>query len=228
MLNEFANSSNVLRANLSRSLRRIKPERFHGTLARRDDDDLLFAQDALLTGEPLLLDTCAYIDALADRLPPQVESLIQTRKSIHLSVVIGELSHSFGRLDPRHALTKPYLQQLASMIDDIKPHCLDDAISAGVLLEAGILSGLVFRLGVFQSGQEVSALVDATIYLHAMERGLRSADPQHSRFRFHEPDRSGRPGAALPGGVRAISAARILSVGLTSWRVSLRPLEKDG
>jgi len=132
---------------------------------------LLFAQDVPLTGEPMLLDTCAYIDALTDRLPPRVDALVQTRKAIHLSVVIGELSHSFGRLDPRHPATKPYLQELAGVIDDIKPHCLDDAISAGVLLEAGILSGLVFRLVGFQPGQEVAALVDATIYLHAMERG---------------------------------------------------------
>jgi predicted nucleic acid-binding protein len=57
------------------------------------------------------------------------------------------------------------------VIEDIPPHRLDDAISAGVLLEAGILSGLVFRLGGFQPGREVAALNDATIYLHALEHG---------------------------------------------------------
>ena len=49
----------------------------------------------------------------------------------------------------------------------------DDNDSAlwGVLVEAGILSGFVFRLGGFQPGQEVAALNYATIYLHALERG---------------------------------------------------------
>ena len=37
--------------------------------------------------------------------------------------------------------------------------------------EVGILSGLVFRLGGFQPGQEVAALNDATLYLHTLERG---------------------------------------------------------
>jgi predicted nucleic acid-binding protein len=57
------------------------------------------------------------------------------------------------------------------MIEEIPLHRLDDAISAGVILEAGNLSGLVFRLGGFQPGQEVAALNDATIYLHALEHG---------------------------------------------------------
>jgi predicted nucleic acid-binding protein len=57
------------------------------------------------------------------------------------------------------------------MIDDIPRHRLDDAISAGVILEAGILFGPVFRLGGFLPGQEVAALNDATIYLHALEHG---------------------------------------------------------
>ncbi len=39
-------------------------------------------------------------------------------------------------------------------------------------MEAGILCGLVFRLGGFQLGQEVAALNDATIFLHALERGF--------------------------------------------------------
>jgi hypothetical protein len=38
-------------------------------------------------------------------------------------------------------------------------------------LEAGILSGLVFRLGGFQPGQEVAAPNNATVCLHALERG---------------------------------------------------------
>ena len=160
-----------MRVDLARSRRRIKPERFRGSLPRRDDSDLDFVDDAVSSGPPLLLDTCVYIDALEGSLPPAAELLLRTRTLMHLSVVLGELSHNFGRLDPLHPQTQDHLDELARMIGDIPGHRVDDAVNAGVLLEAGILSGLVFRLGGFQSGQEVAALNDATIYLHALERG---------------------------------------------------------
>lgn len=57
------------------------------------------------------------------------------------------------------------------MIADLPPHRIENEVSAGILLEAGTLSGLVFRLGGVQPGQEVAALNDATLYLHALERG---------------------------------------------------------
>jgi predicted nucleic acid-binding protein len=160
-----------LRIDLARSLRRIKPERFSGSLPRRDDVDLGFVDAAPSLGAPLLLDTCVYIDDLEGSLPLRVETLLRTRTLMHLSVVLGELSHNFGRLDPGHPNTREHLDELAGMIGDIPRHRLDDAVSGGVILEAGILSGLVFRLGGFQPGQEVAALNDATIYLHALECG---------------------------------------------------------
>lgn len=160
-----------MQADLARSLRRIKPERLTRRLSRRDDGDLDFASDAPLIGLPLLLDTCVYVDGLEGCLPSRVETLLKTRTLMHLSVVLGELSHNFGRLDPRHPNTRRCLDELAGMIEGIPRHRLDDAISAGVVLEAGIVSGLIFRLGGFQPDQEVTALNDATIYLHAAERG---------------------------------------------------------
>jgi predicted nucleic acid-binding protein len=141
------------------------------SLPRRDDADLDFVEVASSLGPPLLLDTCVYIDGLEGSLPPEVESLLRARTLMHLSVVLGELSHNFGRLDPRHPRTRAHLDELAGMIDEIPLHRLDDAINAGVVLEAGILSGLVLRLGGFQPGQQVAALNDATIYLHALEHG---------------------------------------------------------
>jgi predicted nucleic acid-binding protein len=160
-----------LRADLARSLRRIKPERFSGSLPRRNDAALDFADAAALFGPPLLLDTCVYVDNLEGSLPPQVESLLRTRTLMHLSVVLGELSHNFGRLDPGHPSTREHLNELAGMIEDIPRHRIEGTVTAGVLLEAGIVSGLVFRLGGFQPGQEVAALNDATIYLHALKSG---------------------------------------------------------
>jgi hypothetical protein len=52
--------------------------------------------------------------------------------------------------------------------------------------------GLVFRLGGFQAGQEVAALNDATILLHAREKGLTVLTQNH-----HDVDRMSQviPGA---------------------------------
>ncbi len=160
-----------MRADLRRSLRRIRPERYRGSLPRRDVSELDFVDDASAIGPPLLLYTCVYIDTLEGVLPPPAEALLRTRTLMHLSVVLGELSHNFGRLDPGDPRTPGHLAELGGLIEDIPLHRLEDGISAGVLLQAGILSGLVFRLGGFQSGQEVAALNDATIFLHALERG---------------------------------------------------------
>jgi predicted nucleic acid-binding protein len=160
-----------LQADLARSLRRIKPDRFRGSLARRDDTELDFAGGAAPFGAPLLLDTCVYVDTLEGSLPPEVEALLRTRTLMHLSVVLGELAHNFGRLDPKHPHTREHLDELAGVIGDIPRHRIDDGVSAGVLLEAGSVCGLVYRLGGFQPGQEVAALNDATIYVHALERG---------------------------------------------------------
>ena len=142
-----------------------------GSLSRRDDARLDFAAGAPLFGPPLLLDTCVYIDNLEGSLPSTVEALLRTRTLVHLSVVLGELAHNFGRLDPRHVNTRQHLRELAWIIEGIPQHRLEHAISAGVPLEAGIVSGLLFRLGGFRPGQEVAALNDATIYLYALERG---------------------------------------------------------
>jgi len=159
-----------MRADLARSLRRLRPQSFTGTLTRRADPALMFADEAPLTGPRLLLDTSVYIDELEGELPTSVETLFRTRTVRHVSVVLGELSHNFGRLSTTRPDTRAILAKLTRAIEGIPRHHLEDG-SAGVLLEAGILSGLVFRLGGFQPGQEVAALNDATIYLHALERG---------------------------------------------------------
>ena len=160
-----------MEVDLRRSLRRLKPQRLIGPLSRRDDRELDFADAAPLAGPPLLLDTCVYIDGLEGSLSPAAEGLLQTRGLVHVSVVLGELAHNFGRLDPRHPGTREHLDELAGVIEDIPPHRLEDISSASVFLEAGIISGLLFRLGRFQLGQEVAALNDAAIYMHALERG---------------------------------------------------------
>ena len=78
-----------MRVDLARSLRRIRPDRRTGSLSRRDDDQLDFAQAAALFGPPLLLDTSVYVDGLEGSLPPHVDALLQARTLMHLSVASG-------------------------------------------------------------------------------------------------------------------------------------------
>ena len=123
-----------------------------------------------MPGGELLLDTCVYIDALQGKLPTEVEALLELRTSNHLAVCVAELTHGFGRLDPRHPGTEAVLRQVARAVAAIPPHRLE-AASEGVVIEAGILAGLVFRLCGLQPGQEVAALNDATVYLQALANG---------------------------------------------------------
>ena len=117
-----------------------------------------------------MLDTCVYIDVLHGNTPPEVENLLRLRTVNHLAVCVAELTHGFGRLDPRRPGTEAISQTIAQVVEAIPPHRLE-AARAEVVIEAGILAGLLFRLCGLQPGQEVAALNDAVIYLHAMANG---------------------------------------------------------
>jgi predicted nucleic acid-binding protein len=156
---------------LRRSLRRIKPHRFTHPIQRRPGPELPFVHGAPEPGRELLLDTCVYIDVLQGKTPPEVDALLQLRTLNHLAVCVAELTHGFGRLDPRHPGTDAILRTIAQTVAAIPPHRLESA-TADVVVEAGIVAGLVFRLCHLQPGQEVAALNDAIIYLHAMANGL--------------------------------------------------------
>jgi len=119
----------------------------------------------------LLLDTCVYIDLLQGRTSAAFDSLLQVRTLNHLSVCVAELAHGFGRLDPNQGGTTKILKTMADTIADIPPHRLQ-APEAGVVVEAVILAGLLFRLGNLPAGRESAALNDATLYLHALDQGL--------------------------------------------------------
>jgi predicted nucleic acid-binding protein len=156
---------------LRRSLRRIKPHRFTLPIQRRPRTELPFVTDAPGPGRELLLDTCVYIDVLHGDTPAEVDALLGLRTSNHLAVCVAELSHGFGRLDPRHPGTEGVSQTIARVIAAIPGHRLE-AASADVTIEAGILAGLIFRLCHLQPGQEIAALNDAIVYLHAAANGL--------------------------------------------------------
>jgi predicted nucleic acid-binding protein len=155
---------------LRRSLRRIKPHRFTHPLRRRPREELPFLREAPGPGGELLLDTCVYIDVLHGNTPPEVDALLRLRTSNHLAVRVAELTHGFGRLDPRHPGTEAVSRSIALAIDAIPPHRLETA-TAETVIEAGILAGLIFRLCGLQPGQEIAALNDAILYLHATANG---------------------------------------------------------
>jgi predicted nucleic acid-binding protein len=157
-----------LKFDIRRSLRRIRPERFTAPLSRRPREALPFVPATPQAGLPLLLDICVYIDLLQGRTSAALDALLQVRTLNHLSVCVAELAHGFGRLDPSHAGTAKILKTLADTVADIPPHRLH-APRAGVVVEAGILAGLLFRLGNLPAGRELAALNDATLYLHALE-----------------------------------------------------------
>jgi predicted nucleic acid-binding protein len=128
------------------------------------------AADALVMGGPLLLDTCVLIDVLQGRTPTVVDELLERRVLHHSTVVLSEITHAFGRLDPNDPRTKGALSQIAATIEEIPAHRLTSP-SAQAHGEAGVLAGLVMRL--FEDGrQEPKEIInDALIFLHAQEQG---------------------------------------------------------
>jgi len=155
---------------LSRSLRRFKPGRRTARLIRRSDDALAFVSEKATGGPELLLDTCVYIDVLQHRAPEAVRSLLTARLSNHSGVVLAELTHLFGRPNPRDDRTGRVLAELSGLISDMPGHRLA-APSLNVQGEAGILAGLVVRLAGIESAHEQALLNDAILYLQALEQG---------------------------------------------------------
>lgn len=155
---------------LSRALRRIKPQRAAGALRRRPLTDLALVDTVASAGPELLLDTCVYIDVLQGRTPQGVDDLLQARIVNHSTVCLAELTHLFGRLDPTHPGTKGVLQEIRRTIEDMPDHRLT-APSATAAGEAGMLAGLVARLSGGDPGGRLTLLNDANLYLQTLECG---------------------------------------------------------
>ncbi len=155
---------------LRRSLRRIKPNKQIRRLVRRPLDLLPFIVGDAAIEHEVLIDTTVYIDVLQGRAPRQVESLLVARSTNHCAHCLAELLHAFGRLNPADPRTAPYLRRITQVTAAIPAHRLASA-GVGVVTEAGILAGLLCRLGDLQPGSEVAAMNDATIYLQALSEG---------------------------------------------------------
>jgi predicted nucleic acid-binding protein len=153
---------------LRRSLRRLKPARRTTRLSRRPDTTLPFVSEKAPGGPELLLDTCVYVDVLQRRAPERLKNLLAVRLCNHSGITLAELTHLFGRLDPRDDRTAVVTAEISAVILDMPAHRLT-APSTNVLGEAGILAGLAARLAGIRSGPAL--LNDAALYLQAIEQG---------------------------------------------------------
>jgi predicted nucleic acid-binding protein len=157
---------------LQRSLRALKPQQ-GPPLKARAERALRRAEDEPKAGGPLLLDTTVYIDTLQGRSPVAVDDLLRYRSIFHSAVCLAELTHAFGRLDPKHRSIKAALAAIAGTIEqDIPRHRLfaPDLDTWG---KAGMLAGKALRLGGMAPGQghERKLLNDSLIYLQARKVG---------------------------------------------------------
>jgi predicted nucleic acid-binding protein len=155
---------------LSRALRRIKPNKIATVPMRRSESPLPRLDDAARPGRELLLDTTVYIDVLQGRAPDALKSLLRVRPTNHSSVILGELTYLFGRLDPNDIRTPAVLRAAARAIDTIPAHRLTTP-SVRATGEAGIMAGVIARLRSV-STREPATLNDALLYAQALERGL--------------------------------------------------------
>jgi predicted nucleic acid-binding protein len=155
---------------LGEALKSLKPQKRIRPLARRQDEALVWIDDLRPVGGPILLDTTVYIDVLQGRSSEALDEFVKMRSCLHSAVCLSELTHAFGRLDPADARTKPTLKAITRTIDDIPVHRL---IAPDVELwgGAGILAGVLFRLGGFPVGSERKCLNDALLYLQARKLG---------------------------------------------------------
>ena len=150
-------------------LRWLKPEKRKEPLSPRSLKALQAANPAPVRG-PLLLDTTVYVHAGQGKLPQPLAEMIQTRPLYHSAVVLGEIAHGLGRLDPNHPLTEARKTYLRSVLDKI-PHHRVLTPDAESHLCAGLTVGLLSRLQSMPAGSHRSLINDALIFLSALKHG---------------------------------------------------------
>jgi hypothetical protein len=140
------------------------------TLARRRDEELPFVDEERIGGQPLLLDTCVYIDQMRDRSPEILDLLIEGRQVNHSTVAVQELMHAVGVLNPKDPRTAPVIGEIRRLIRAMPAHRLF-APDADILGKAALLSGILTRLQGFATGARLRALQDCVLFLQAQKLG---------------------------------------------------------
>jgi hypothetical protein len=155
---------------LDASLRWLKPQRKRRLLRRRRDQDLTWIEGVPRVGAPVLLDATVYIDTLQGRSPHALDQLISLRTCNHCAVCLSELTHLWGRLRPDDPRTKRSLEVIRQTVRDIPSHRLT-APDPDTWGAAGILGGILFRLGSYSAGAERKCLNDALVFLQGRKLG---------------------------------------------------------
>ncbi|MDB5441275.1 MAG: DNA-binding protein [Caulobacteraceae bacterium] len=131
---------------------------------------LPFAMVDDLAGQPLLLDTCVYIDQMQGRAPRLVEQLIEARQVNHTSVAIQELMHTIGVLDPDDRRTAGVVKLIRSELEAM-PHHRVFASDVEVLGRAALLAGILSRLQGYARDAKLKAPQDCVLFLQAQKLG---------------------------------------------------------
>lgn len=137
----------------------------------RPHDKLVFVDDKVSAGAPLLLDTGVYIHQLKGRTPSGLDVLVRARLVNHSVVAVQEMMHALGVLDPADARTKTSASAIRGLVDAIPTHRLF-APTSDVMLDAAVYAGVLCRLRGYAKDQRMKALHDCTLFLQA--RGLGS------------------------------------------------------
>ena len=132
---------------------------------------LPFASVDDLAGQPLLLDTCVYVDQMQGRAPALVEQLIDIRQVNHSTVAIQELMHIVGVLDPDDPRTAAVVEAVGGQIEAMPEHRVF-APDAEVLGRAALLAGILSRLQGYAWDAKLRALQDCVLFLQAQKLGF--------------------------------------------------------
>src|SRR6476659_502237 len=122
-----------------------------------------------MAGPPVLLDATVYIDVLQGRSPQALDRLIEIRTCNHSAVCIAEFVHA-GRLRPSDPRTTTVLRTISQVVRIVPAH-RSSAPDEAIWGTAGILAGMLFRLGSFPAGAERKCLNDALVFLQARKHG---------------------------------------------------------
>lgn len=158
-----------LAADLARWQRRIRPGKRRKPLRFRDRSALPFFPAENLTG-PVMLDTCAYIDALAGRMPPALHAQLPGRRHYHCSVCLAELAFGLGALAPDAAHADRSRAAVEEMLRRIETRRTSSLPASG-WMAAGLIAGVLARLQGADRSVRRRFFADAAIYLTARTTG---------------------------------------------------------
>ena len=118
-----------------------------------------------------MLDTCVYIDQMQGRTPDILERAIEVRQVNHSTIVIQELMHTVGVLDPADARTPAVIAVIRRLIRAMPAHRVF-APEPDILGRAALLSGMLSRLQGYAADAKLRALQDCALFLQAQKLGL--------------------------------------------------------